>query len=64
MSALHVATSNFYHHSYFRGFRSVYKLRLLLVTFCLWFVVVEVATQLPLQARAASGNVRKDGESC
>ena len=29
----------------FRRFHSVYKLRLLLVTFCLWFVVVEVATK-------------------
>ena len=28
------------------------------------FVIVEVATQLPLQARAASGDVRKDGGSC
>ena len=44
MSALHVATSHFYHDSYFRRFRSVYNLTLLLVTFCLWFVVVEVAT--------------------
>ena len=40
-----MATSYFYRDSYFRGFRSVNKLRLLLVTFCLWFVVVEVATQ-------------------
>ena len=28
----------------FRRFRSVYNSTLLLVTFCLWFVVVEVAT--------------------
>ena len=39
-----MATSHFYRDSYFRRFRSVYKLTLLLVTFCLWFVVVEVAT--------------------
>ena len=64
MSALHVTTSHFYHDSYFRRFRSVYNLTLLLMTFCLWFVVVEVATQLPLQARAASGDVRKNGGSC
>ena len=48
MSALHVATSHFYHDSYFRRFRSVYKLTFLLVTFCLWFVVVEVATKVML----------------
>ena len=30
--------------SYFRRFRSVYNLRLLLVIFCLWLVVVEAAT--------------------
>ena len=44
MSALHTATSHFYHDIYFRRFRLVYNLRLLWVTFCLWFVVVEVAT--------------------
>ena len=44
LSALHVATSHFYHDSYFRRFRSVYNLTLLLVTFCLWFVVDEIAT--------------------
>ena len=38
MSALHTAISHFYHDSYFRRFRSVYKLRLLLLTFDLWFV--------------------------
>ena len=59
-----MATSHFYHDSYFRKFRSVYKLRLLLVTFGLWCVVVEVGTQLPLQACAASGYVHKDGVSC
>ena len=43
MSALHTATCHFYHDSCFRRFCLVYKLRLLLVTFCLWFVVVEIA---------------------
>ena len=33
-----MATSHFYHDSNFRRFRSVYKLRLLLLTFDLWFV--------------------------
>ena len=33
-----MAIGHFYHDSYFRRFRSVYKLRLLLVTFDLWFV--------------------------
>ena len=33
-----MATCHFYHNSYFRRFHSVYKLRLLLVTFDLWFV--------------------------
>ena len=37
-SALHMAISHFYHDSYFRRFRSVYNLRLLLLTFDLWFV--------------------------
>ena len=41
-----MATSHLYHDSYFCRFRSVNKLRLLLVTFCLWLVVVEVATLL------------------
>ena len=43
MNTLHTATSHFYRDSYFCRFCLVYKLRLLLVTFCLWFV--EVATQ-------------------
>ena len=33
-----MATSYFYHDSYFHRFRSVYKLTLLLLTFNLWFV--------------------------
>ena len=33
-----MVTSHFYHDNYFRRFRSVYKLRLLLLTFDLWFV--------------------------
>ena len=33
-----MATSHFYHDSYFRRFRSVYNLRMLLLTFDLWFV--------------------------
>ena len=33
-----MATSHFYHDSYFRRFRSVYNLRLLLLTFDLCFV--------------------------
>ena len=37
-SALYMATSHFYHDSYFRRFRSVYKLTLLLVTFDLRFI--------------------------
>ena len=37
-SALHTATSHFYHDSYFRRFLSVYILILLLVIFRLWFV--------------------------
>ena len=45
MSAHYVATSHFYHDNYFRRFHLVYNLRLLLVTFCLWFVVVDVATR-------------------
>ena len=54
-STLHVATSHFYHDSYYPGFRSIYKLRLLLVTFCLWFVVVEVA----MLAKQNGGQPRK-----
>ena len=40
----------------FRRFRSVYNFRLLLVTFCVWFVVVEVATQCFKLARAGLSN--------
>ena len=44
MSALHKATSHSIMIATFCRFRSVYILTLLLVTFGLWFVVVEVAT--------------------
>ena len=37
-----MATSHFYHDSYFRRFRSAYKLRQLLLTFDLWFVTLKL----------------------
>ena len=54
-----MATSHFYHDGYFRRFRSVYELRLLLVIFCLWFVVVEVAThETPLHIKNRYTEIR------